>query len=200
MIRNMHTFTTNGKTVSLFPSLEAGAPLSTSTPSSPRARRYTRPHRLPATRCSHWWLPAIWTGTTTCPPGIVTRIQKCGARTTIFASWPEKSSQRQRKRSTEPLVGEASPGTRWPDRMYFYLRDKESKTRNPVLRSVRRTQRRFKRFIRIRVSTRYSSWTQATTLSRVQNTPLPVSPGCWTGKPCRAECLPLHSISFEKRI
>ncbi len=27
MIRNMHTFTTNGKTASLFPSLEAGAPV-----------------------------------------------------------------------------------------------------------------------------------------------------------------------------
>ena len=83
----MRTFTTDNKTISIFPCSESESPVIYLNTFLDESQKVYEPAQ--ATGCLPFTLVAVsdldWNHDMA-PPGIVTRIQKCGARTTIFAS------------------------------------------------------------------------------------------------------------------
>lgn len=115
----MQPFAIGSKTVSIFPSSEPGAPIIYLNTFSGEGQKIFETTQ--ATGCPPFTLVAIsdldWNHDMT-PwdnPPIFKNAEPCTGvvQTIISGCLRTRSSQQQRRRFTEPLVGEGSPGTLW---------------------------------------------------------------------------------------
>ena len=72
----MYIFSTQGKTISIFPGLEATGPIIYLNTFSGEGQKVMRLYRLPAAHHSLWWPSAIWIGITIWYPGTARLLKK----------------------------------------------------------------------------------------------------------------------------
>ena len=127
------------------PVMNPGPLSSTSTPSLRKVRTYSKPHKPPGARPLLWRQSAIWTGTMT--PSMprwrgIVGYSLAGLfalyslyQTDLFSCAASVSGSLWFPGIKEYLVSHKPK--RRPDCLYFSLGEKESKTRNPILKNVR---------------------------------------------------------------